>query len=400
MNLNSSDGNHVSLSEPGVIYHQGENYCIITVDKSYLIRENVVGPETWKMVIDSYNITDDKEVKYQYGVISRSELKLDPSVTTRSLRTGSSFLISVNITQNGIPLSGVDNVYVDIYQPEEGFGNWHAINNISLDEIKNISDTKGGENLSLIHQKTLYLTEILNIEYFGRRSGGRMVLFDDGTHGDVTANDGIYTNEFTDTMKEGAYTFHFYANGTTPKGNHFERETEIHRHITPEFSPEDSDIFVITIDPIGKYQTIQINVVPMDAYGNYLGPGYSNIIRMSIDWGQPLSGIIDNLDGTYYQEFRILTSMTDQTNISVTLGEKTKSTTWTNDITPAETIIGDDDDDEEEELILWIIIIILIIVLIIVIIFTYIKCYRKSQEVEREEQSYDRKKRDEKSKEE
>lgn len=46
----------------------------------------------------------------------------------------------------------------------------------------------------------------------------RLDLFDDGTHGDVPAQDGTYTNFFEDTEEGGAYTFIVRASGRTPQG--------------------------------------------------------------------------------------------------------------------------------------------------------------------------------------
>lgn len=43
-------------------------------------------------------------------------------------------------------------------------------------------------------------------------------LFDDGTHGDVQANDGIYSNTYNQTAQSGTYKFFFNAIGTNERG--------------------------------------------------------------------------------------------------------------------------------------------------------------------------------------
>lgn len=51
-----------------------------------------------------------------------------------------------------------------------------------------------------------------------------LTLFDDGAHGDGSANDGVYANFFTDTSVEGSYTFRVTADGTSPGSVLFTRE--------------------------------------------------------------------------------------------------------------------------------------------------------------------------------
>src|SRR5690606_19826793 len=41
-----------------------------------------------------------------------------------------------------------------------------------------------------------------------------LVLYDDGTHGDTAAGDGIYTTLYSDTQEPGDYTFEAQASGT------------------------------------------------------------------------------------------------------------------------------------------------------------------------------------------
>jgi Mg-chelatase subunit ChlD len=49
-------------------------------------------------------------------------------------------------------------------------------------------------------------------------------LFDDGTHGDVTAGDGTWTTHFTQTAENGSYKFFFHAIGANERGELAPRE--------------------------------------------------------------------------------------------------------------------------------------------------------------------------------
>ncbi len=53
-----------------------------------------------------------------------------------------------------------------------------------------------------------------------------LVLYDDGGHGDIAANDGVYANYFTNTGQIGTYKIDAAATGTTPSGTLFSRQAE------------------------------------------------------------------------------------------------------------------------------------------------------------------------------
>ncbi|NQE53243.1 hypothetical protein C5S29_06585 [ANME-1 cluster archaeon GoMg3.2] len=53
-----------------------------------------------------------------------------------------------------------------------------------------------------------------------------IILYDDGGHGDVAANDGVYANYFTNTGQIGNYKIDAAATGTTPSGTLFSRQAE------------------------------------------------------------------------------------------------------------------------------------------------------------------------------
>jgi len=67
-------------------------------------------------------------------------------------------------------------------------------------------------------------------------------LYDDGTHGDVTASDGTWSNRFVQTSVPGVYKFLFQSVGHNARGELAPREAT--RYVTlkrPESTPEDDD---------------------------------------------------------------------------------------------------------------------------------------------------------------
>lgn len=60
----------------------------------------------------------------------------------------------------------------------------------------------------------------------------RLPMFDDGSHGDVSAGDGVWTRRFVDSDRAGSYRFHFKALGKNERGELAPREAT--RYVTLE----------------------------------------------------------------------------------------------------------------------------------------------------------------------
>ncbi len=62
-------------------------------------------------------------------------------------------------------------------------------------------------------------------------------LFDDGTHGDTTANDGVYANRFTSTAESGTYRLFFHSLGKNDRGELAQREESRYVTLAPLVPP-------------------------------------------------------------------------------------------------------------------------------------------------------------------
>jgi hypothetical protein len=129
-----------------------------------------------------------------------------------------------------------------------------------------------------------------------------MKLFDDGTHGDRTANDGIYTNVYKNSKKEGTYAFHVRASGRTGKCV-FQREARIDRYLRVKSVP--ASLGDISIEELPSYvqgiDRLQVTVTPKDALGNLWGPRRADRISIRPVWGRLVGEIEDALNGSYRQ---------------------------------------------------------------------------------------------------
>jgi len=132
-------------------------------------------------------------------------------------------------------------------------------------ELSRVPETRGEEALSPLMRKIIYLTEFKNQPFAGHTVIDTVRLYDDGTHGDATASDGVYTGRFKGTSVAGTYAFDAQASGRTASGIPFERIARTERHIAVKADlistevlrlPEDAkhfDVFEITLRPADVY---------------------------------------------------------------------------------------------------------------------------------------------------
>lgn len=331
----ASDGQPVTQggTTMGVRVHEGETHVLITVDEAFLDQPGKLDGTPWTLEIDAENL-DAEQVKYQYSVFSTSALKMSPQVRAQAFTTGANLTIKAAITEGGQPVTGLSDVKVRIGRPLDGQGNWFAEHHVTETELQKIPAQIGTETLSLRQRKARYLFEQRKVDLPGRLDLGYLQLFDDGTHGDADKNDGIYTNTFSDTSKEGSYIFHFRATGTSLTGSAFMREAELQHYLLPIFSPDQSQIEFVDIAADAGLQRVRVIVTPKDSLDNHLGPGRGGAIHFSVDHGKAIGALTDNLDGTYSQIMEVPISVASGAQLNVTLGDRTKTVHWPAAATP------------------------------------------------------------------
>lgn len=124
-------------------------------------------------------------------------------------------------------------------------------------------------------------------------------LYDDGTHGDVTPKDGIYTLQFLNTQYEGSYVFRFKASGVSPSGSLFSRVKTMAEYVRVEVDPSQTNFDSRIYQQAGNLVVKEYYVTPRDKFGGYLGPGYPDQIQFYTTGGQWASPLIDYNNGIY-----------------------------------------------------------------------------------------------------
>ena len=345
----------VAAENDDITYILGETYQIYFIEGSFL-KERA---GEWVMsIIGNFAGT----AEYSYGVITESSLKMDTQLDKQIYHTGDSIKFQAKLTANNIPVTGSE-VTVLIQKPDEGLGNWYANNLVTDTEIAEVPLQVSGEQLSNLYRKSMALNA-KGIYFPFTRSQTSVDLYDDGTHGDANADDGVYTNTFDDTTIEGIYTFTIVANGITPMGNKYSRESTIQRYVEVGVSPNNIEIFAnfteVIEDEMRAYY--QITLTPKDTFGNYLGPGYANSISLTSTKGEFVSAIEDKLDGSYTVTLRT-PSYEKEEDIDIGVNVGGADTTF-----ELEEISDRPPADEDN----WLIWAILIIVLLIIIALLWI----------------------------
>jgi Zn-dependent metalloprotease len=316
----ASDGQPVPVNAVGVKYHQGKTYQIIAVNQTFLKQAGKVNATPWKMIIDPVGVSGNNTEKYQYSVLVDSNLKMKLGLNRTSYQTGDSIIITAKITEAGHPITGLKAVTLTATRPDNGLGNWYTLNKVSDADLRSIPTKRGETNLSPLQRKAVFLNSVRKISYPGRVAPVKIPLYDDSTHGDQKAGDGIYTTTYSDLVKEGTYAFHIRVSGVTKDNTPFDREGSVQKYVSVKVSPEHSLVKIISLNQIvGKYRTYKMVITPKDALGNFLGPRYAGTIKMSIPQGRLVGPVLDNLDGTYTQMVQLIPSLVNKKTLQLDL---------------------------------------------------------------------------------
>jgi Mg-chelatase subunit ChlD len=304
LTVKSSDNKPVPASGPGIRVQEGKTYKIITVYSEFLKQPGKTGTGPWTIEIHPAGLQPGERENYHYGVIMDSAAKMEIAFDRDRYKTGDSMTVTAAITKGGQPVTGLTGVSVEITRPVEGPGNWYAFNKISSEELASVPVDIGEESLSPLQRKALYLTQTRGIDIPRRTGPVKLPLYDDGSRGDKKSGDGIYTNRYEDTVKEGTYAFCFRSGGET-----LQREKQARQYVSVKPAPEYSIPLIRWLD-IFPGDTAQylydVEWAPRDRCGNYVGPGrrVSAAIVYSDDREQKIM-LTDRLDGVYSDQIAI-----------------------------------------------------------------------------------------------
>jgi len=194
-------------------------------------------------------------------------------------------------------------VTVELARPGEGLGTFLAQNGInykpSPPQGADPNAPKAAMLAALLGRRDMPGLPIINPAAIF--ADGTNQLFDDGAHEDGPANDGDYANVFTDTSKEGTYTWRVFARGTLPDGSVFNRLITVSKWVGVNVDPLSSPLttqFGLATTVSGVMAGV-VTVKPVSRKGELLGPFRGSLIDFKTTagtWSEPLQG---HFDGTY-----------------------------------------------------------------------------------------------------
>jgi hypothetical protein len=237
------------------------------------------------------------EHKWFVDVLVRGLSRLQVSNPRIFHGTGEDLFASISVLPSFIRSGGYDSVVaqVEVTRPTQGLGTF--LTNVGLQDEREI----GGEILSRRASTLLAIEEAKPGPLFGTTTEVYR-LYDDGTHGDVDADNGTWTVQIpVGGQVDGTYQFHFIvdfdAGGCATRRESFQ-SLFVEVKVDPGSSP--TSVGTPTTLPDGR-TSVGVTVKPQDRLGNFWGPGRVGMISCGprsacdCDGGQ----VVDHGDGSY-----------------------------------------------------------------------------------------------------
>src|ERR1051326_7692561 len=247
---------------------------------------------------------------------------------------GQDLILTARLNEAGVPVTDSAahpvKVTIDIRRPTEGFGTYVSIHEPGDCEARppklpppgRGSQTTGGFSLPRVPPALVPTpgnepkpARFAKIDELFARCGKNSLsvteepgtaMFDDGTHGDVKANDGIYTLRIqnAETQFEGSYIFRFRAQGKSPSGSDFARSKTMAEYVRVNVDPGSTPVDSRVLQQSGTTIIREYHITPRDRFGGYLGPGHSDQITFNTTAGTFITEINDYNNGIYSRILR------------------------------------------------------------------------------------------------
>jgi hypothetical protein len=220
-------------------------------------------------------IVDEEDFKYQVSMGPGRMLAGQPLQLTARLKFANVPVIDARVTAR-------------LLRPKQGWGTL-------LSKSKTPGTPSGfqQEPLASAAQRKLALLLRDDAFYKAMQPTGEMI--------NLTNNaDGTYTANVTNTGISGAYTVVFQIQGTRADIGTYSRTESQSRWIRfGRAVLATSDLRATPAGTSGGNRRYLLHVKPVDAFGNYLGPGYASAIRIQVGGATLADTLSDQLDGSY-----------------------------------------------------------------------------------------------------
>ncbi|HRC84924.1 MAG TPA: hypothetical protein PK413_04880, partial [Thermoanaerobaculia bacterium] len=248
----------------------------------------------WKLHLASANLPTTANYHLIVLLDNRS-LTSDFTSPIADPGTGEAIPLRVSLREGGAPVTGAT-VKALVIGPKEGLGD--ILSSAFGGNITPPAQDPGANPLA--NGKLLALQNDASFAgRFGVRNLPVVTLRDDGTGGDATANDGLYSGSFQAADEEGHYHFFYSATGNAPANGDFERSWHSSVFVRPKPDPTNTTFQVLSIVPVAGSLRVTLSAQPRDRFRNLLGPGYLGSLSIQVAGGTVVSPLADKLDGSY-----------------------------------------------------------------------------------------------------
>jgi hypothetical protein len=248
--------------------------------------------------------------------------------------TGEPIVLSASLSDNGTAITGLGNsINVRVERPQSALGS--LLRAALVDPSVLTTNPPGGSPDAFPDAYARKLFNLMQNPGFIAQTQPKLdprtfTLFDDGSpsHGDARAGDGIYSMVLleSDTRLPGPYRFRLAMDFDRPSTGRISRvevsETEVRVKVA---DPVETEIFATRSTP-GEFR---VDVVPADRFGNFMGPGFGDRIKLTVSGGGNVAGppVDERANGTY--TFRVIgvPSGADPTLTLVVNGQPVRSGT-------------------------------------------------------------------------
>jgi hypothetical protein len=263
-------------------------------------------------------ILEDLRVRTKFAHDRNVHYAGDPILLTAQLRdggrpiTGAEVYVEVNspetgtgdVLVNGVAQYGIINLLPTQFRlaamdPQPGPGKQKAINYPAvMKQLQSAADKMDNSAKGVLYNQVLEAVQTA----VPPRLDDKLMLYDDGSHGDAVAGDGIYSLSYQGADEEGNCNFRFTAKGKSLDGKPFARTRIISDYIRIRPDSDNSSVDIDNVNAVDLPANMaQATVIfrAKDKLGNYLGPFHSDKIQFETNYGKLDGRLIDRFDGTY-----------------------------------------------------------------------------------------------------
>lgn len=255
---------------------------------------------TWTLVFHP-NLNTDQVTYRVHLIVDDADIRYQFNAPTAGLGVGDPMPLSLWVQQGNRTLTDLTDVQVKIRRPPVGFGTFVATHPVSNKQMAAPIDLAGDQFLNMAGKKSYILFQDSALRKTLDSIEETVALFDDGLleHGDAKAGDGVYSALYTRTERPGFY--HVDMSFGIPQIDGSVAIRSDSRTLSIAIERFDLDKSTINIRQVGKaaYST---DVILIDKYGNYLGPGHHVAVTITLPddkWASRTVYLEDNLDGSY-----------------------------------------------------------------------------------------------------